>query len=510
MCEACNPDKKTDGWSLQSGFFHDRDTADQRNEGANDYGLYFASRSNGCQLLPSMPAHPAPSAGFTAANVNPTVGTVAAIAARTKSAIVGVNGASKDNQGAEIAWAYYHGDSSKCIKSADMEDVCKMTPSELSDKLAKDFETDLYYGHSVSRVKVQQVLSILQSDMKTPSEDRSIADLKADIVSHMLIPHYQGAIKAAHLMDEGLATAQADGAEHWKVINEAIVSNAFAASDRAQLSEMFASPASGKLNFCTVKELLLRNLPGGSDKQYGSIPFLVGGEQGCTENCNTIKTFTKEESDAKHVTAKDVGVLKVTLQTDGSQKDCSVLAMPPPSPPPVKVAPKGGATVVLTMTASGSVSDYSDDDKSSMQQKFANAAGVDKSLVTVAVTAVAVTAASVIITVTIAVPATTTASTVQKSLSPNFGTADDASAMLGVTVESAPTMIGTEVKQETSEDPGLSDGEIAGVAIGAGVGGIVVLGIMALVIRSLMFKGAKPVFTCLEKSPAEKTAAPAV
>ena len=115
-----------------------------------------------------------------------------------------------------------------------------------------------------------------------------------------------------------------------------------------------------------------------------------------------------------------------------------------------------------------------------------------------------------IITVTIAVPATTTASTVQKSLSTNFGTADDASAMLGVTVESAPTMIGTEVKQETSEDPGLSDGEIAGVAIGAGVGGIVVLGIMALVIRSLMFKGAKPVFTCLEKSPAEKTAAPAV
>jgi hypothetical protein len=68
----------------------------------------------------------------------------------------------------------------------------------------------------------------------------------------------------------------------------------------------------------------------------------------------------------------------------------------------------------------------------------------------------------------------------------------------------APKGGATEGKQETSEDSGLSDGEIAGVAIGAGVGGIVVLGIVALVIRSLMFKGAKPVFTCLEKSNTEK------
>ena len=43
--------------------------------------------------------------------------------------------------------------------------------------------------------------------------------------------------------------------------------------------------------------------------------------------------------------------------------------------------------------------------------------------------------------------------------------------------------------------------EIAGVAIGASVGGIVLLGVVGLILRSLMFKEAKPVFTCLEKSP---------
>ena len=63
------------------------------------------------------------------------------------------------------------------------------------------------------------------------------------------------------------------------------------------------------------------------------------------------------------------------------------------------------ATVVLTLTASGDVSDYSD--TSSLQQGIATAAGVQASLVTISVAA-----ASVIITAAIAVPAATSAGTV--------------------------------------------------------------------------------------------------
>ena len=55
-------------------------------------------------------------------------------------------------------------------------------------------------------------------------------------------------------------------------------------------------------------------------------------------------------------------------------------------------------------------------------------------------------------------------------------------------------------------DSGLSTGEIAGVAVGATVGGIVLLVVVGLVLRSLLFKSAMPVFTCLEKAPAEKKA----
>ena len=51
-----------------------------------------------------------------------------------------------------------------------------------------------------------------------------------------------------------------------------------------------------------------------------------------------------------------------------------------------------------------------------------------------------------------------------------------------------------------SDDSGLTDGEIAGVAVGAAVGGIVLLGIVALILRSLLVKDAKPIFTCLEKA----------
>ena len=95
---------------------------------------------------------------------------------------------------------------------------------------------------------------------------------------------------------------------------------------------------------------------------------------------------------------------------------------------------------MLTLTASGSVSDYTDSDKSSLQQKVADAAGVDKSLVTISVAA-----ASVRITATIAVPASTTADALKTSLSSTLGTAADASTALGITVEEVPTIaVGSE------------------------------------------------------------------
>ena len=59
---------------------------------------------------------------------------------------------------------------------------------------------------------------------------------------------------------------------------------------------------------------------------------------------------------------------------------------------------------------------------------------------------------------------------------------------------------------EESSDSGLSTGEIAGVAVSATVGGIVLLVVVGLVFRSLLFKSVKPVFTCLEKAHAEKQA----
>ena len=91
-------------------------------------------------------------------------------------------------------------------------------------------------------------------------------------------------------------------------------------------------------------------------------------------------------------------------------------------------------TVVFTLAASGSVSDYSD--TSSLRQAVATAAGVDKSLVTIEVTA-----ASVIITATIAVPASTTAAVVQTSLASTLGTAAAASTALGVAVQAVPTIL---------------------------------------------------------------------
>ena len=90
---------------------------------------------------------------------------------------------------------------------------------------------------------------------------------------------------------------------------------------------------------------------------------------------------------------------------------------------------------MLVLTASGSVSDYSDSAKSSLEQKIGAAAGGYKLPVTITLAA-----ASVIITATIAVPASTTAAAVKASLSSTLRTADAASSALGISVEGMPTI----------------------------------------------------------------------
>ena len=163
---------------------------------------------------------------------------------------------------------------------------------------------------------------------------------------------------------------------------------------------------------------------------------------------------------------------------------------------------------MLTLTASGSVSDYTDSVKSSLQQKVADAAGVHKSLVTIRVTA-----ASVIITATIGVPASTTADEMQTSLSSSLGTADAASTALGITVEEAPTITSTH----SHSHPHSHSTNVAAFAIAiATLAGLVmgcIITIMAVVVRmraSKSKRAKKDSVVHLTLSDAKKGAAPPV
>ena len=111
---------------------------------------------------------------------------------------------------------------------------------------------------------------------------------------------------------------------------------------------------------------------------------------------------------------------------------------------------------MLTLTASGDVSDYSD--TSTLQTRVAELAGVDASLVSISVAA-----ASVIITATIAVPASTTASAVQSALASELSSAAAASTALGITVEGTPTVVLTPSSTAPPAPPasGASDGSSA-------------------------------------------------
>ena len=96
-----------------------------------------------------------------------------------------------------------------------------------------------------------------------------------------------------------------------------------------------------------------------------------------------------------------------------------------------------------SLTASGSVNDFDDAKKTLLESSIAAVAGVDASAVTVAITP-----GSVLITATIAVPASKTAEAVQTSRASTLGTAAAASAALGITVESDPSI---------TESPGQRD-----------------------------------------------------
>ena len=121
-------------------------------------------------------------------------------------------------------------------------------------------------------------------------------------------------------------------------------------------------------------------------------------------------------------------------------------AAPSPPPPPRPPLPLSVKAVVLTLTASGAVSDYAD--TSDLQQTFATAAGVDTSAVTITVES-----ASVIITATIAVPASITPASVSIALLQKFGTASAATQSLGIPVESAPTVEVVDVAPPPAPPP---------------------------------------------------------
>ena len=147
---------------------------------------------------------------------------------------------------------------------------------------------------------------------------------------------------------------------------------------------------------------------------------------------------------------------------------------------------------MLTLTASGSVSDYEYSDTSTLRQSVATTAGVDMSLITIGVAA-----ASVIITATISIPASTTATTVQTSLASALGTAVAASTRLGITVEEVPTV--TVASLPPPPPPGLplpppqaASGLDTGVIAALVVGLLVAVGCASVALYLGCIRGKRP------------------
>ena len=135
--------------------------------------------------------------------------------------------------------------------------------------------------------------------------------------------------------------------------------------------------------------------------------------------------------------------------------------------------------MVLTLIASGDVSDYLD--TSSLQQSIASIAGVEASLVTIRVAS-----ASVVITATIAVPASSSATSFQASLSNSLSTVPAASTLLGIPVEGVPTVEVSATSTPSSDgigNGGIIIGGVVSLPSSDGIGsGIIIGGVVGLVL----------------------------
>jgi hypothetical protein len=517
VCETCTPMIDTKDWSIESGYFHDATyqlghdcswTTSGRGGfdakpgpcAPNNYGILFTRNTNGCQVLPDVPMPPssrptgAMGPEIKAALVNPTVGGVAAVGARLTNAIfhTGSAGVKDDTQ---IVSAWYSGDVRSCkkvtISGVDKSTAgpCKFTPAAHADEMADNFETNMHYGHSIARIKVQQALAILHNDFSTDTVTATHSDIKMDIVAHMLIPVYQGAIKAAYDMDTAAdkVAAKADGAAYWGLIKANVLN--FNANDKARLNALFDSAASGTFNYCEAKTLLHRNLPGSSMLMYGQKDHSYIGDRHAVgiahlavheplptattqhvphknpvdstkypgapgSSHGLVKTIAKGERgggnpvgqfqdavEVVHLQERDVGVLKTAVAGDGTPMVCT---FPPPSPPPPLPLPLPPPPLISQEAA------------------------------------------------------------ILESLK-NPDLTDKAKADLEAKLRDVRAQL-KELEESKDDSSGLSDGEIAGVAIGAAIGGIVLLLVVGLILRSLLFKEAKPVFTCLEKGDAKAPA----
>ena len=270
--------------------------------------MVFGDWANGCQILPDVALPANKQSALTTALVNPTSAAVTDIGGRTSNAITAVKVGTNANQGIEEAYAWYHADTATCTPVSS--GTCSHTPAELADTLGGAFGTATTNGISISRIKVQQGLVLLQEQYATPSAivAQHVANLTVDVVAHMLIPYYQGAIRSAHDIDMALDNAQrnvakARGAEYLKVIVDEL-NDAFSAADRASLNAIFSDnfPKISS-HYCVVRDRLLRNLPAVSTLQYGE------ERPAGSHATGTLVASATDDGGIVHLTSTDVGTL---------------------------------------------------------------------------------------------------------------------------------------------------------------------------------------------------------
>ena len=544
VCETCNPTVNPNGYSLVTGYIHDRDITrtepgrqGRRLSSPNAFGMIFAGSSNGCQTLPGLEMPASPSAALTAALAAHTTaativsGTIAAsvtsAATISTSATAGILATIGRAVNATGEFAGVGSGQRKDAIDILVTDAIPIAAGRggFSNVALADWQVlwAYYEGNPATCTKVPQLNAnrgTAPGNLLCANTPSATAEAHAAIFGTSL--HYGNAIavvKTKQAMALGAANAEAttpdtDNALAFQqdtdmhmmipyyqgVLKYAIDMDQRSGSNSRKTSQLKAYAyfsiieaellSTGDAEAMALATMLnpLSTPAGGTNDTFCAAKNLFMNHM---PNASMFQYSQGTSSSATPTVSTVTDAVSFNFEEDiGTMPNgAGSIVCPAFSAPSL---PTATHFATITVTAAGAVADYTQTVKDAMKIQIAAAMGVPAGRITITVEA-----GSVIITIQIGYTSAAAAEAGQTSINDLTSTAAATAAFLSTPAMTV-TVTAVTAGSAGSSTGGMSSGALIGIIAGCCVAGLLLLGVICISMQRK--KEGKPIFVCLDES----------